>query len=36
MEKKNLQSVAYLVASTGVAVVYLLVCAGAMWRSMRH
>jgi len=36
VEKKNLQSVVYLVAASGVAVVYLLACAGAMWRGLRH
>jgi hypothetical protein len=36
MDKKNLQSVAYIVASAGVVVVYLLACAGSMWRGLRQ
>jgi hypothetical protein len=36
MEKNNLQSVAYIVASASVVVVYLLACAGSMWRGLRR
>jgi|GEM_PF-6232182 len=35
MDKRNLQSLAYAAATTGVAVVYLLACAGALLRLRR-
>lgn len=36
MVRNNLQSIAYVAASAGVACVYLLACAGALWRATRR